>query len=302
MTPSASPPGIADAAAPFSAGTEGPGFPVPAQACDCHMHLFDNALPFAGEGVLKHGDATPQDYRALQRRLHLQRNVLVQPSSYGRDHRVLLAGLRALGPSARGVAVIDPSATRAELEELHAAGVVGVRFNLVQAGATHESMLEDVARLVQPFGWHIQVHAHPQDLLRLSQRLVALPVPVVIDHYARFHVEPEHAGAIAARMSWLLGSRRVWLKLSAPYIADPRSSTHEGLGDWVRQLAHRHLDRLVWGSDWPHVTEPSDAKPDDAVLMDLLASWLSEDEIQRVLVDNPARLYGFEPDSGTTPR
>lgn len=260
------------------------------------MHLFDNALPYVGEQVLRHGDATAQDYRKLQSRLHLQRNVLVQPSSYGRDHRVLLAGLRELGSTARGVAVIDSSATRVELEELQAAGVVGVRFNLVQAGATNEDMLEDVARLVQPFGWHIQVHAHAQDLLRLGQRLVALPVPVVIDHYARLNVKPNRSSEIAALMSWLLDSQKVWLKLSAPYIAAPDSLAYEELGDWVRQLAYRHLNRLVWGSDWPHVTEPSHAKPDDAVLMGLLARWFSEDEIHCVLIDNPTRLYGFKSD------
>lgn len=302
MTPDWPSNSVVAAVAPYSTGSKGPGFAVPAKACDCHMHLFDNTMPYANERVLTHGDATPQDYRKLQHRLHLQRNVLVQPSSYGRDHRVLLAGLRELGATARGVAVIDPSATRVELEELHAAGVVGVRFNLVQAGATTEAMLEDVAQLVEPFGWHVQVHAHPQDLLKMGQRLLALPVPVVIDHYARLNVEPGRSREIAALMSELLASKKVWLKLSAPYIADPASTAYEDLEDWVRQLAHQHLDRLLWGSDWPHVTEPGDAKPDDAVLMNLLARWLLEDEIHTVLVDNPTRLYGFEREISTPDR
>ena len=279
--------------APFSTGSRGPDFAVPANACDCHMHLFDNAMPFVGLGALTHEDASPDDYRKLQRRLNLQRNVIVQPSSYGRDHRVMLAGLRALGPSARGVAVIDPGATRAELEELNQAGVAGVRFNLVQSGATREDMLETVARMIMPFGWHIQIHVHPVDLLRLASRLVALPVPVVIDHHARLNVDPERSREIAALLSWMLASGKVWLKLSAPYIASPDSQAYEDLDNTVRKLVHRYFDRMVWGTDWPHVTEPLNAKPDDAVLMNLLARWLSKTEMRSVLVDNPAALYAF---------
>jgi len=255
------------------------------------MHLFDTALPFANEDVLKHEDATVDDYRRLQRRLHLERNVLVQPSGYGRDHRVLLAGLRALGRNARGVAVIDPSANQAELEELQEAGVVGARFNLVQAGATNEGMLEEVGEMIRPFGWHLQVHAHPIDLLRLADRLVALPVPVVIDHFARMSAEPAATGAIVSLMPRLLATGKVWLKLSAPYVASPASRAYEDLDAFVRRLADARPDRLLWGTDWPHVTEAK--KPDDAVLINLLTRWFAEKQLNAVLVENPAHLYKF---------
>ncbi|MDN6885873.1 amidohydrolase family protein [Variovorax sp. CAN2819] len=278
---------------PFSTGTNAPAFAVPEGACDCHMHLFDNASPYAGPDVLKHPDATPQDYRALQRRLGTSRNVVVQPSSYGLDNRVLVAGLKALGDSARGVAVVDPTATASQLLDLEDAGVVGVRFNLVQAGATHERMLEDVAELIRPFGWHIQIHAHAATLIGLADRLIRLPVPVVIDHYARLNVFPELRPGLEDSVFRLLSTGCAWLKLSAPYIASPQSTAYEDLESFAQRLSAKYPDRLVWGTDWPHVTERG-YKPDDAVLMGLLSRWFSADEITRILVDNPRALYGFD--------
>lgn len=266
-------------------------FDVPAGACDCHMHLFDPAAPFAPGAQLRPGEASVEQYRHLMRRLGIGRNVLVQPSSYGRDHRVLLEGLRSLGGSARGVAVIDPLASPAELQTLRDHGVVGVRFNLVQAGATTLEMLEPVARLVEPLGWHIQLHVRSSELIGLADRILALPVPVVIDHFARLHADAAPPEQVERAVARLLASRKVWLKLSAPYIAAPGALPPAALGGFVRRLADASLDQLVWGTDWPHVTEPG--HPDDAGLMRLLAQWLSPAERQRVLVENPARLYRF---------
>lgn len=278
-------------AAPHSTGQNGPPFDVPPGACDSHMHLFDPAQPFAPGAVLRHGEASADHYLLLRNRLRLERNVLVQPSSYGTDHSVLLAGLRSLSRSARGIAVIDPSASQAELELLNAHGVVGTRFNLVQVGATSEDMLERVADLIQPFGWHIQLHVHPADLVRLEDRIFALPVPVVIDHFARLHADATMSLQVEQTVARLLASKRGWLKLSAPYIAVPGLMSYEALDGFVRKLASESLDRLVWGTDWPHVTEQQ--KPDDAALMQLLVRWFSEDELRRVLVENPACLYHF---------
>ena len=266
-------------------------FDMPAGACDCHMHLFDPALPFAPGALLRPAEASVAQYRRLAGRLGIERNVLVQPSSYGRDHRVLLAGLRRLGGSARGVAVIDPHASPAELQVLRDHGVVGVRFNLVQAGATTLDMLEPVARRIEPLGWHIQLHVRSTELVGLTDRILALPVPLVIDHFARVHADGVAAGPVEDTVARLLASRKVWLKLSAPYIAAPGLEPAAALDGFVRRLADASPDRLVWGTDWPHVTEPD--PPDDAALMQRRARWLSPGERQRVLVDNPARLYRF---------
>ncbi|MDZ5461196.1 amidohydrolase family protein [Azohydromonas lata] len=279
-------------AAPHSAGQGSPGFELPTGACDCHMHLFDNRLPFASNAVLVHNDASADDYQRLQRRLGLARNVIVQPSSYGRDHRVLLAGLRALGPAARGIAVIDPDVSDEELSLLQAGGVVGVRFNLVQHGATDESMLEAVAQRIQPMGWHLQLHLHGQDLLRLADRLADLPVPIVLDHFARVHADGALASQISEQVEHLLDLGSAWLKLSAPYIASGDRPGYPLLHPFVQRLLRSHSDRLVWGTDWPHVTEAN--KPDDARLLDLLARWAPDALLRRrILVDNPCRLYGF---------
>lgn len=255
------------------------------------MHVFDPDLPFAPGPVLQHGTASIDDYRALRRRLQVDRHVIVQPSSYGRDHRVLLRGLRASKGIAKGIAVIDPAVTSEELEVLRAHGVVGVRFNLVQAGATDESMLERVAAIIKPLGWHLQIHVSPLDLIGLANRLMSLPVPIVLDHYARVNVDPHSARDVKRTIMAMLGTERVWLKLSAPYIASPEASAYEDLDGFVQRLGTSHLERLVWGTDWPHVTEST--KPDDAVLMNLLMRWFSEDEMQQLLVTNPERLYGF---------
>ncbi|MEJ8816140.1 amidohydrolase family protein [Variovorax ureilyticus] len=256
------------------------------------MHLFDPALPFASSSVLKHGRASVDDYRGLQCRLRLERCVLVQPSSYGLDHRVLLAGLKAMGDSARGVAVVDPSFTRADLGALNAQGVVGARFNLVQAGATHVDMLEPVANAVAEFGWHLQLHAHPERLIELAPRLQALPLPVVIDHLARLNVTPALRRDVVAVVRSLVANGKTWLKLSAPYIASPGSHDYADLDELVQCLANGHIDRLVWGSDWPHVTEA--LKPDDAALMNLLARWFGAEQREQILVHNATSLYSFD--------
>ncbi len=279
--------------APYSVGSKRPAFMVPVGACDCHMQLFDSIHPIAAQCLREHDEATADDYRKLQHRLGLQRNVLVQPSSYGGDHQVLLAGLKALGSTARGVAMVHPSISHAHLHELHKSGIVGTRFDLVTGNVLNESMLEDVARLIQPLGWHIQIHAHPHQLLRLAHRLIALPVTVVIDHYALLNMAPDHSSELAAMLSRMLDTGKIWLKLSAPYIASPNSLAYEDLEIFVRHLAYKHLDRLVWGTNWPHPTRPCHGKPDDAVLANLLERWLFQEEIHRILVDNPARLYRF---------
>ena len=256
------------------------------------MHLFDSRYPFADSATLKHADASVADYRRLQQRLGLERCVIVQPSSYGVDHRVLMAGLRARGESARGVAVVTPEVGADDLETLTAHGVVGARFNLVQRGVTHESMVTAVAAQAARQGWHLQFHLLPTDLLRLADELIALPVPVVLDHYGRAMTAPALAPAVQSRLEQLLATGKVWLKLSAPYLAAVSAADFGSLQEFVERLTRRHADRLVWGTDWPHVTESE--KPDDAFLLDEIWRWVPGTETQLlVMVENASNLYGF---------
>src|SRR5262249_11314131 len=149
-------------AVPFSSGTEPPKLKAPANACDCHMHIYDARFPIAPSATLKPPDALASDYKLLQKRIGTTRNVVVTPSTYGTDNSATLDGMAKLAPNVRGVAVVDASATDAELKRLHGLGMRGTRFNLVQAGATTVEMLEPLSERAHPVGGHIPLHPHPR--------------------------------------------------------------------------------------------------------------------------------------------
>ena len=276
-----------------SAGLNLPRAAVPGNACDCHMHVFDDAFPPAPGAVLAHAPAGLAGYQRVQRRLGLQRHVIVQPSVYGLDNRLLVQTLSSAGPAARGVAVIDDSVNDEVLHELSAQGVVGTRFNLVQRGATHIGMLDAVARRIQAFGWHVQLHLLPDDLLAHQDLIANLPVPVVLDHWGRVASEPSQQLRVARCVERLLGNGNTWVKLSGAYLASHLQPPYADLVVHARNWAAAHPDRLLWGSDWPHATEAE--KPNDADLLDLLTHWLPDPNVRhQVFVTNPERLYGFD--------
>ena len=258
------------------------------------MHVFDRTYPVTPGAVLKHADAGMDDYSAVQHRLGLHRHVIVQPSVYGLDNSLLVNALAVAGPLARGVAVVDDTVTDEELRFLVSREVVGTRFNLVQRGATRIDMLRSVACRIQPFGWHIQLHMQPADLLEHQDLIADLPVPVVLDHWARVSTVPSLQTEVLACIDRLLECGNTWIKLSGAYIATASSAPHDDLAACAQRWADRRPDRLLWGTDWPHATEA--VKPDDADLFDLLAYWLpGAAKRELVLVDNPQRLYGFQP-------
>lgn len=277
---------------PHSTGTDAPSFAMPENACDCHMHIFDPALPFADNAVLVHGAATPSQYERLRERLGIRRNVIVQPSSYGTDHRAMLAALQYFGPSARGVAVITPDSSDQELEQLAAAGVAGTRLNLVQKGTSDITMAKPLAARLRPLGWHLQVHMLPADFLQEVDQLLGLGVDIVVDHFARACTEPSLTPLLTRAINKLLESGRGWLKLSGAYMMVPEGSPDlHRLDDFVAGIAERFSSRLVWGTDWPHATES--VKPDDAALANLLARWFPQPVRDSILATNPALLYRF---------
>ena len=139
-------------------GTEAPKLKAPANACDCHMHIYDGKYPVAANATLKPADALVTDYKLLQKRIGTSRNVIVTPSTYGTDNRVTLDAMAQIGPTARGVAVVDTTVTDAELKRMNDLGVRGIRFNLVQVGATTTEMIEPLSKRVNDLGWHIQIH------------------------------------------------------------------------------------------------------------------------------------------------
>jgi D-galactarolactone isomerase len=285
----------AQAVAPWSSGSEAPKLKAPPNTCDCHMHIYDSRFPVAPTAVLRPKDATPADYRLLQKRIGSTRNVVVTPSTYGTDNSCTLDAMATIGATARGVAVVDTSVSDAELKRLDGLGIRGIRFNLVQSGATTVDMLEPLSKRVNDLGWHVQIHMLGDQIVQIEDILRRLPSPIVFDHMARI---PEPAGTdhpAFAFVTKLLDNGRTWVKLSGAYmdtkIGPPAYSDVSKVAEAYAKAAP---ERMVWGSDWPHPTEKADAKPDDAALFDLLTDWAPDGAIRgRILVDSPAVLYRF---------
>jgi predicted TIM-barrel fold metal-dependent hydrolase len=281
---------------PWSTGTAPAKTKAPPNATDCHHHIYRTHFKVDPNSTLRPGDASVADYRLLQKRIGTSRNVIVQPSTYGIFNDGLIEALGECGPTARGVAVVNTSVTDDELKKLHAAGVRGVRFNLATpGGATNMEMLEPVAKRVAPLGWHIQFNMLADTAVAAKDVLNRLPCPIVFDHLAHL---PEPAGishpAFAVVVD-LLQKGKAWLKLSGAYadtkIGPPSYADSTAVAQAYVKAAP---DRLVWGSDWPHPTEQSKTLPDDALLFDLLAEWAPDEKARNlILVDNPAKLYGF---------
>lgn len=256
------------------------------------MHIYDSRVPAAPGAALHPPDASVADYRCLQKRLGTSRTVVVTPSTYGVDNRVTLQALVELGPSARGVAVVDASVSDAELQALHHGGVRGIRFNLSLTQVATLDMLERLASRVAELGWHVQLLMPPAQLVDNAGLLTRVRADLVFDHFGRipFAEGTRHpAFAVIAR---LLESGRGWVKLSGAYIISLAPSYSDAM-TLARAYVSLAPDRVVWGSDWPHVVAKN-GKPDDAELLDLLLEWAPDEAVRTgILVKNPANLYGF---------
>jgi predicted TIM-barrel fold metal-dependent hydrolase len=278
----------------WSTGTEKPKIKLPANACDCHHHIYGSQYKVDPKSTLRPGDATVDDYRALQKRIGTTRDVIVQPSTYGTMNEPTLDALAAIGPTARAVVVVDTSVTDAELKRMHGLGARGVRFNLAQAGATTPEMLEPLAKRINDLGWHIQINATAAKIMEIMPILETLPCPIVFDHLA--HI-PEPAGIndpLFGKVRALIDKGKTWVKLSGAY-ADTKIGPPAYADSTAVAQAHVKAapERLVWGSDWPHPSE-RETKPDDAILIDLMLAWAPDEAVRnRIFVDNAATLYDF---------
>jgi predicted TIM-barrel fold metal-dependent hydrolase len=282
---------------------------MPGLACDCHVHIFGPAgsYPYAAKRSYTPGEASVADLLALHDALGVERVVLVQPSPYGTDNTRLLAGLAELGARARGVAVIDPAIEPAELQRLHAAGVRGARVNLETEGehdpAAALARLQAISARVAPLGWHVQTYTSLPVLAALHDAILALPTPLVVDHFARVPAAEGIEQPYLAELLSLLRSGRVYVKLSAPRRISKPPECAAAI-DIARALIWANPDRVLWGTDWPHTsTKRHHGKPeaieafepeDDGRALNRLNAWASEPALlHRILVRNPARLYRF---------
>jgi len=285
-------------AVPNSAGTEPPKLRAPQGACDCHMHIYDAArFPMPPSPRVAPSNATVADYRLLQKRIGTTRVVVVQPRNYAIDNRVTVDAIAQLGPNARGVAVLHPTVTDAQLRALHEAGIRGIRFTLGDpaTAVVKVDMIEPLAKRVADLGWHVQFNVEGAQIVELADLLRRLPTQLVFDHLANPPLPAGIEHASHGIIRGLVDRGRTWVKLSGAYsnskIGPP---SYPEATKTARAFVKAAPERLVWGSDWPHPTMPNNNKPNDALLFDLLTEW-APDEATRtlILVRNPEALYGF---------
>ena len=281
---------------------------LPEHATDCHMHVIGplERYPLAAERAYNIAEAPLEAHERMKRRFGLERTVLVQASGHGFDNRALLAALAQLGTRGRAVAVVPANAASSELEKLHAAGVRGVRLNLVTLASRHggdrAAAVRDYERLLAPLGWHLQLFAEPAALQSLETTLRRCGVAVVIDHMGL----PDAAAGLEQpgfqALLRLMKEEHVWVKLAG---ADRISRSSGRLRDavpFMRALAAVAPERLVWGSDWPHIgfhagrqVRGDEVLPyrdvDAGELLGVLFEALPDP--RDVLAGNPARLYGY---------
>jgi D-galactarolactone isomerase len=271
-----------------------PRLKAPKGTCDTHIHFYGAGYKVAPTALVKPPPATVEDYRALTRRLGIERTVVVQPTTYGTDNTCTLDGIAALGlDKARGIAVVDTDVSDAELKRLTAGGMRGIRFFALPGGALPWEKFDALAARVQSVGWHVQLQLDGRLLPEREAQIRRWPGRIVIDHQGKF-LEPVPVDHPAFRsLLRLVESGRVWVKLAAPYETSKLGPPYfDDVGRLAKELVKAAPERMLWASNWPH---PSvEGKPDDAVLLDMLLDWAPDPAVrQRILVDNPAELYGF---------
>lgn len=284
---------------PFSSGTDAAHTTLPRGACDCHIHVYDARVPAAAGATLHPPAASIADYRQVQQRMGTRRAVVVTPSTYGANNHPMLTGLAQLGEDGRGVAVLTGHENLGELHALHAQGVRGARINLSQGVQCQMSDIDKVAQCISPMGWHLQLLMPLETLAPLASLLRSLPVDVVFDHFGR--IPPHLCGQHPAHelLLALLHERRAWVKLSGGYLVSPTNCSDDPqLQPLASSFMDAAIDRVVWGSDWPHATASAGRQPlpNDAAQIDALARWAGDaHRLEQILVTNAEQLYGFTP-------
>ncbi|WLE59533.1 amidohydrolase family protein [Burkholderia plantarii] len=286
-----------------------PLFHIPSGACDCHVHVIgpQSRYPMLSDRAYTPSEASVANLRAHLAQIGMSRVVLIQPSFYGTDNACLIDALQALGGMARGIAVIDSSTPDETLQALAANGVKGVRVNLESIGvhdpAAARNALNALARRIAPLGWHIQIYAASNVIAASAEVIGALDVPVVFDHFGMVQTSKGMAQPDLQPIVELVRGGRAYVKLSAPYRISKDGPGYDDVRPLVRRFVEANPSRIVWASDWPHTDRapgkrPTEVSPfrqvDDRGVLNQLSHWVSEPELRRrILVSNPAALYGF---------
>lgn len=286
-------------------------FAIPAHACDCHTHIFGDPARFplfAGRTYTPE-TALPEEMSRLHAALHIQRVVIVTPSVYGTDNSATLYGMKARGANARGVAVIDEKTPASELNRLRRDGFRGIRLNLATGGkadpATGRRRFQAAAAQVKGLNWHIQMFASLAVIAGVRDLVLASDVPVVFDHFGGINAALGTDQPGFGDMVDLLRSGKAYVKISGAYRASTHGPDYADVAPFAKALIEANADRVLWGSDWPHPNtaistdrKTTDIIPllqiDDGRLLNQLPVWAPDVAVRtKILVENPARLYGF---------
>jgi predicted TIM-barrel fold metal-dependent hydrolase len=286
-------------------------FEVPAGACDCHTHIHGDPdkFPFFAGRAYTPEPALPEQMATLHKALHVERVVIVTPSVYGTDNAATVYGIKARGANARGVAVVDDKTSTSELDALGHAGIRGIRLNLATGGTSDPSVgrqrFQAAVERVKERTWHVQMFTSLAMISAISDLAAASPVPVVFDHFggAEARLGVDQPGF--ADLLQLVRSGKAYVKISGAYRASSLAPDYDDVAPLARALIAANPDRILWGTDWPHPNSvtPAGKKPtevtpllqiDDGRLLNQLQVWAPDAGIRhRILVENPARLYGF---------
>jgi len=289
---------------PFHPDPSIPRFRLPPGAVDAHCHVFGPGarFPYAPERKYTPCDASRDQLFALRDRLGVSRNVIVQATCHGSDNRALTDALRHSAGKARGVAAVKRGVTDAELAALHEAGVRGARFNFVRrlVDFTPKDELMEIAQRIAPLGWHVVIYFEAVDLPQLRDFFTALPTTVVVDHMGRPDVrQPVDGPEFELFVKLLREHANIWSKVSCPErlsVAGPSAlngerNAYRDVVPFARRIVETFPDRVLWGTDWPH-PNLKDHMPDDGLLVDFVPHIAVTPELQqKLLVDNPMRLY-----------
>ncbi len=286
-------------------------FDVPAGACDTHTHVFGDPrrFPFAAARNYTPEPASVAEMRALHKALHTDRVVIVHPSVYGTDNSCTLDGMKQLGSIARGIAVIDEKTPESALDEMDRAGIRGIRVNLETSGQSdpavgRQRFQEAVDRIKLRSKWHIQVYTRLSVIEGIKDQVMAAPMPVVFDHFGGAQAALGVSQPGFDTLLNLVRAGKAYVKISAPYRSSTKPPDYADVAPLAKALIAANPQRMLWGSDWPHPAAPVAHRPvtditplwqvDDGRILNQLPLWAPDAAVRKtILVENPAKLYGF---------
>ncbi|WP_026319260.1 amidohydrolase family protein [Amorphus coralli] len=275
-----------------------PAIPAPAGTCDTHCHVIGPAsrYPFSEPRSYTPPDGPVEAYLAVRETLGIARSVIVQPGAHGFDNTVTTDAIATIGNSARGIAVVPPDISDEALRDLDAKGIRGLRLSTLLSGGVGTENIARMAEKVAPLGWHILLHLKSADELPdLVPMIRDLPVDVVLDHMARV-TGPEgvDSAPFRALLDLLTQTETCWTKVCSWYRLSGKCAPFDDMRPMAEAVLAARPDRVLWGTNWPHPLLFGGPVPNDGDLMDQIMAWAGSDAVrQAVLVDNPARLYGF---------